>query len=364
MENFPAWVATNPLASFTILLFASLTVPPLVERFKLPGLVGLLLAGVVLGPHGLKLLNPNSETIKLLSDIGKIYLMFVAGLEIDMRAFHRTRNRSLSFGLATFLVPLATGTLLGQAFGFGWNASILIGSLFASHTLLAYPIVQRLGVLRNEAITVTVGATIFTDIGALLVLAVCVSIHQGDFSWFSLPIQLGSLAVYAVTVLFGLDWLVKEYFRVIEQVFRSSPCPVAVMRLSTSPKSLTRILVPIWDVSPQTLQLIALAQRIATANQGKVTVLYHSSPSTASAKQAELPRELSQHLQANQQWEPTLSASVKIKAISSTDTTTVLRTAQHFDLTVLNAADVHPARGSITHDWATSLLESSNQGQP
>ncbi|MEB3358387.1 MAG: cation:proton antiporter [Synechococcales bacterium] len=213
MENFPAWVAANPIASFTILLFASLTIPPLVERLKLPGLVGLLLAGVVLGPFGLKLLNPDSETIKLLSDIGKIYLMFVAGLEIDMQAFRRTRNRSLSFGLATFLVPLITGTALGHAFGFGWNASILIGSLFASHTLLAYPLVQRLGVVRNEAVTVTVGATIFTDIGALLVLAVCVSIHQGNFSWFSLPIQLGSLAIYSAAVLFGLDWLGKEYFR-------------------------------------------------------------------------------------------------------------------------------------------------------
>lgn len=213
MEQFATWVATNPIASFTILLFASLTVPPLIERLKLPGLVGLLLAGVVLGPDGLKLLNPESETLKLLSEIGKIFLMFVAGLEIDMQAFRRTRNRSLSFGFATFLCPLIIGTLVGQVFGFGWNASILIGSLFASHTLLAYPLVQRLGVVRNEAITVTVGATIFTDIGALLVLAVCVSIHQGNFSWWSLPLQLGALAIYAALVLFGLDWLGKEYFR-------------------------------------------------------------------------------------------------------------------------------------------------------
>jgi len=117
-ENIAIWVASNPLASFTVLLFASLTIPPVVEKVKLLGLVGLLLAGVVLGPHGLKLLNPESETVnKLLSDIGKIYLMFVAGLEIDMRAFRRTRD--LSFGLATFLVPLATGTLVGQIFGFG-----------------------------------------------------------------------------------------------------------------------------------------------------------------------------------------------------------------------------------------------------
>jgi len=104
MESIAIWVASNPLASFTVLLFASLTIPPLVEKVKLPGLVGLLLAGVALGPHGLKLLNPESETVKLLSDIGKIYLMFVAGLELNMRAFRRTRHRSLSFGLTTFFI--------------------------------------------------------------------------------------------------------------------------------------------------------------------------------------------------------------------------------------------------------------------
>ncbi len=213
MEPFTTWVAANPIASFTILLFASLTIPPLIERLKLPGLVGLLLAGVVLGPYGLKLLNPNTETIKLLSDIGKIYLMFVAGLEIDMAAFHRTRNRSLSFGLATFLIPMICGTILGRIFDFGWNSSLLIGSLLASHTLLAYPLIQRLGVVRNESVTVTVGATIFTDIGALLVLAICVSIHQGEFSWFSLVLQLVALGLYSVAVLFGLDWLGREYFK-------------------------------------------------------------------------------------------------------------------------------------------------------
>jgi Kef-type K+ transport system membrane component KefB/nucleotide-binding universal stress UspA family protein len=213
MENFTAWLAANPIVSFTILLLASLTVPPLIERIRLPGLVGLLLAGTALGPYGLGVLSAETETVKLLSDIGKIYLMFVAGLEIDMVAFRRMRNRSLSFGMATFAIPLIVGTLVGQGFGFGWNASILIGSLLASHTLLAYPIVQRLGVVRNEAVTVTVGATIFTDIGALLVLAVCVAIHQGEFTWFRLPLQLGALGVYSTIVLFGLDWLGKEYFR-------------------------------------------------------------------------------------------------------------------------------------------------------
>ncbi|MGF1500100.1 MAG: cation:proton antiporter, partial [Elainellaceae cyanobacterium] len=207
------WIPDSPIVSFTILLLVILTVPPIFERLRLPGLVGLLFAGVVLGSDGLGLLDPNSETTDLLSEIGKIYLMFVAGLEIDLAEFRKTKDRSLGFGAATFFIPLVIGTLIGQAFGFGLNGSILIGSLIASHTLLGYPIVQRLGLVRNEAVTVTIGATIFTDIAALLVLAVCIAIHAGEFSVASLVVQLVSLAVYAAAVLFGLDWAGKTYFR-------------------------------------------------------------------------------------------------------------------------------------------------------
>ncbi len=203
----------TPVAAFTILLFVSLVIPPWFERFRLPGLVGLLLAGVILGSSGLGLLDPKSETIKLLSDIGKLYLMFVAGLEIDLEQFRQKKDRSLGYGFATFFLPLVTGTLIGTVFGFGLNSSILIGSLFASHTLLGYPIVQRMGVSKNEAVIVSIGATIFTDISSLFVLAICVSIHGGEFSLFSLSIQLGSLAIYSALVLFGFDWAGKEYFR-------------------------------------------------------------------------------------------------------------------------------------------------------
>ncbi|WP_204102195.1 MULTISPECIES: cation:proton antiporter [Spirulina sp. CCY15215] len=213
MENLLALVPDTPIVVYTVLLLITLTIPPIFERLKLPGLVGLLVAGIVIGPSGLNFLNADADIMQLLSDAGKIYLMFVAGLEIDLDEFRKTKERSLGFGLATFLIPLLMGTLIGHGFGFGWNASILIGSLLASHTLLAYPIVDRLGVARNEAITVTIGATIFTDISALLVLAVCVSIHQGEFSIASLIVQLGTLAIYSIVVLFGFDWAGKEYFR-------------------------------------------------------------------------------------------------------------------------------------------------------
>ncbi|MBD2446567.1 cation:proton antiporter [Nostoc sp. FACHB-152] len=203
----------SPIIQFTILLIVIFTIPPIFERIKLPGLVGLLVAGVVLGQNGLKLLNSESETIGLLSEIGKIYLMFVAGLEIDLDQFRKTKYRSIGFGSLTFLVPLIAGIAVGRLFNFDWNASFLIGSLLASHTLLAYPIVSRLGVVTNEAVTVTIGATIFTDTGALLVLAICVGIHKGEFSALSLATLLGGLAIYSVVVLFGFDRAGKEFFK-------------------------------------------------------------------------------------------------------------------------------------------------------
>ena len=206
-------VGKDPIIPFVILLLVILVVPLIFERLKIPGLVGLLAAGVILGPQGFNILQRGVAPMQLLPEIGLIYLMFVAGLEIDMEQFRRTRNRSLTFGSFTFLVPLITGTIVGRYFGFGWNASILIGSLFASHTLLAYPIVSRLGVVNNEAVTVTIGATIFTDIGALLVLAVCIAIHAGDFSPTRLVTLIGSLIIYSAVILIGFDRAGKEFFR-------------------------------------------------------------------------------------------------------------------------------------------------------
>ena len=130
MESFINAFNSSPIVPFTLLLLVILTLPPLFERIKLPGLVGLLFAGIILGPNGLNLLNANTETMMLLSDIGKIYLMFVAGLEIDLEEFRKTKERSLGFGIATFIIPLATGIAIAYSFGMGLNASVLVGSLF------------------------------------------------------------------------------------------------------------------------------------------------------------------------------------------------------------------------------------------
>ena len=141
--------------------------------------------------------------------------MFVAGLEVDIQQFRRRKNRSLGFGSFTFSVPLIVGTLVGRVFGFDWNAAILIGSLFASHTLLAYPIINRLGVINNEAVTIAIGATIFTDIGALLILAICVAFHTNAFNFWQVITLLNSLIIYSIVVLVGFDWAGKEFFSAV-----------------------------------------------------------------------------------------------------------------------------------------------------
>jgi Kef-type K+ transport system membrane component KefB len=208
--GFLAFLTQLPLlARFAVAMAVILVVPALCAKVRLPAVVGLLLAGVVFGPHGLNVGPKSHEVAHFFADVGKLLLMFFAGLEIDLVQFRRTGHRSLAFGLATFALPLLSGILAGLAFGYGWLGALLIGSLLASHTLLGYPIVQRLGLARDEAVTVTVGATIFTDVASLMILAVCIPIHVAGFSPRAFVLQLLELAVYVPVVLFGLGSLTR-----------------------------------------------------------------------------------------------------------------------------------------------------------
>ena len=154
------------MARFAVAMAVILVVPALCQKVRLPAVVGLLMAGIVFGPHGLHVGPKNHEVAHFFAKnvLGKLLLMVFAGLEVDLVQFRRTGRRSLAFGLATFALPLAGGILAGLGFGYGWLGALLIGSLLASHTLLGYPIVQRLGISRDEAVTVTVGRPpIFTS---------------------------------------------------------------------------------------------------------------------------------------------------------------------------------------------------------
>ena len=203
----------EPIGTFAVLLAVTLIVPPIFERLQLPGVLGLLAMGVVLGPNSLGVLSAESPVVELLADVGLLYLMFVAGLEIDLKQLRQVKYRAAGFGGLTFTLPLITGIAIGRWFGFDWNGAVLMGSLLASHSLMTYPVVRRLGVVANEAVTVTIGATICTDIGALIILAVCLGINEGGFSLGRLFALLGSLSLYTLVVLLGFDWAGREFFR-------------------------------------------------------------------------------------------------------------------------------------------------------
>ena len=201
-----------PLARFSIAMLILFAVPPLCRRVRLPAVVGLMAAGVLVGPFGLQLAPKHGEVAYFFAELGKLLLMFFAGMEIDLVQFNRTRNRSIGFGLLTFAFPLTAGLLVGLWAGYPWVGALLIGSLLASHTLIAFPIVEKLGKLRNEAVTVTIGATVFTDVAALLVLAICIPIHVSGFAPDKFAIQLLELGIYVPAVILGLGWVAQKLF--------------------------------------------------------------------------------------------------------------------------------------------------------
>jgi Kef-type K+ transport system membrane component KefB len=198
-------LALPDLAKFAVIIAVIVGVPRLAARIGLPPMVGLLLFGVVLGPHVLGFFGEHRPIADFFAELGKLLLMFSAGLEIDIALFRRGRTRSIIFGVFTTTVPLLFGTLLGLGFGYALIPAIVVGSLLASHTLLSVPIVQRLGVIRLEPIVVTIGATVLSDTLSLIVFAICVSTYTTGFSAEGLAIQLIEIAVFVPLILIGLS---------------------------------------------------------------------------------------------------------------------------------------------------------------
>lgn len=198
------------LTTFAIAMTLVVLMPRLMERLKLPGILGFIIAGFLLGPAALGLIKQDGAVISLLAELGKLLFMFFVGFEIDLDDFKKTRTRSLVFGTLTFLLPFAAGVLVGRLTGCGWNASLLIGSIIASHTLLAFPILQKLGLAQHPTVLMVVGGTIFTDIASMLVLAVTVSVHLSGFSWSFLARELLELAIFVPLILFGAGNLARK----------------------------------------------------------------------------------------------------------------------------------------------------------
>jgi Kef-type K+ transport system membrane component KefB len=192
-------------------------VPPLSRRLRLPAVVGLLLVGVLIGPHVLGVYPLHPVIADFFADLGKLLLMFCAGLEIDIALFRRAQTRSILFGLLTTAIPLLLGTAVGFLFGYRLIPAVVLGSLLASHTLLGAPIVARLGETSLEPITITIGATIVSDTLSLVVFAICVSTYEKGFSISGLAVQFLEIAIFVPFILFGLSRLGGYLLRKVEK---------------------------------------------------------------------------------------------------------------------------------------------------
>ena len=211
--NSLAHLVHQPLGSFALLVALAMLVPPLFRRTGLPDLVGLLLAGVLMGPSVLNLLQPDGETLQLVSDIGAIYLLFIVGLEIDLEEFNRVRSRSLTIGVLHFVGGMATGGAIGALLGYPLVPCLLIGTLIATHTPLGYPIVRSYGAQRDEAVVVSVGSTILTDIASLVVLAIAIGLGRQSFSLANLAGLIASVAIFAFAVVAIIRMVGRRIFR-------------------------------------------------------------------------------------------------------------------------------------------------------
>ncbi|MCX7728299.1 MAG: cation:proton antiporter [Bacteroidia bacterium] len=183
----------SPVIGFSLILFIILLVPLLLKRFNIPGIIGLIISGVIIGPHGLNLIEKNSA-VEWFSTIGLLYIMFIAGLELDLNLFKQHKNKSLTFGILTFIVPISLGYMVCRyLLNYDVNASMLTGAMFGTHTLIAYPIVSRMGLTKDIAVAISVGGTIFTDTAVLLLFAVITQNSENNLNsvfWIRLGISI------------------------------------------------------------------------------------------------------------------------------------------------------------------------------
>ena len=203
----------NPVLQFSLILFIILFVPFFFRRLKIPSLISLIIAGAVVGPHGLNLMLRDSSIV-LFGTVGLLYIMFLAGLEIDVADFRKNSGRSILFGLYTFLVSELLGIFVAlYVLHFSLLSSVLIGSIFASHTLIVYPVVSRLGIAKDPAVNIAVGGTMITDTLALLVLAVVAGSSNGTISpvfWIRLII---GITIFSLIVLLVFPFITRWFFK-------------------------------------------------------------------------------------------------------------------------------------------------------
>lgn len=207
-------MVSQPVAIFLIVLSIILFAPILLNKLKIPHIIGLIVAGVLVGPYGFNVLE-NDSSFAIFGQVGLLYLMFLAGLEIDMYHLRLNLRRGILFGVLTLTVPLVLGVATSVwVLHLDWVTSLLLGAMYASHTLLSYPVAARFGITKTPAVLISIVGTIVAVTGALLVLAATVNIRrEGAFEISSMLRLLGLSALYCLAVLYVYPRLTRWFFR-------------------------------------------------------------------------------------------------------------------------------------------------------
>ncbi len=202
----PTWI-------FLIVLSIILLAPMLLNRLRIPHIIGMILAGTLIGPHGLNVLNRDAS-FEIFGNVGIYYIMFLAGLEMDMEGMKRHRLKGMAFGIMTFLIPFVTGWLIGvHVLHFSTWASLLVACILASHTLVSYPIVSRYGIQKHPMVIAAIIATMIALLLALFVLAgISGLVHGGDSNLFWVYFTM-RVAIYITAVIMIVPRCCRFFFR-------------------------------------------------------------------------------------------------------------------------------------------------------
>jgi Kef-type K+ transport system membrane component KefB len=202
----------NPVIVLALCLSIMLVVPSFCKKIGMPAIFGLILAGIVIGPNGFYLVNEKSG-LDLLSSAGLLYLMFLMTLEIDIYSFRKNRFKSVWFGALTFLIPFILGFLTARfLLGYSMMVSLLLSCMFASHTLVSYPIASRLGITKTEPVVVSIGGTIITDVAVLLFLTIITATLSGTLNLLFWVKTIGLLSIFVLLLLWVFPKICRWYF--------------------------------------------------------------------------------------------------------------------------------------------------------
>ncbi|MCD8313923.1 MAG: cation:proton antiporter [Bacteroidales bacterium] len=204
---------TDPTWIFFLVMAIILFAPILFEKIRVPNIIGMIIAGVIIGQFGFNILERDSS-FELFGQVGLYYIMFLAGLEMDMEDFRKNMVRGIVFGVITFVVPMALGIVSGVwLLHFSVITSVLLASMFASHTLIAYPLVSRYGITRERSVTITIGGTAVTVTFALIVLAVISGMHQEVASAWQWVFMVLKVIALVLVIIFGFPYIGRWFFR-------------------------------------------------------------------------------------------------------------------------------------------------------